>query len=195
MFIIFISDASSTGNYDVLRCYKVNLTFHYNFPGGLTSRTIKNQTEQFSNLFNTVAALLGLLPKCSELSVSRDVIMASPPGDSSVFFRIPATFTALPNIADDQVDPKLRGCIDELISSYHGYLDSWSPTIRQGGVTKGRWNTSSISDKKSCCGGSKPPPCCAAGAVKVTTSKCGKAECPHFVFADTDNTPNSNPDG
>ena len=173
--ICLVSDASAiSGNYDVKRCYKVKVTFHYKFPGGLTSSTIETETEKFSNLFSTVANLLGLLGQCSGVSLSREGIVTSPPGESSVFFRIPIIFTASKTIGDDQVDSRLTNCINELVSNYKGFLDTNSPTISQGGVTKRTYNVSTISKKQSCCGGSIPPPCCAAGAIKVSSTRCGK---------------------
>ena len=180
--ICLVSDASSiSGNYDVKRCYKVKLTFHYKFPGGLTSSTIEKETAKFANLFSTVSNLLGLLSPCSGVSLSREAIVTSPPGESSVFFRIPITFTASKTIGDDQVDSQLTSCINELVSSYKGFLDSNAPRISQGGVTKQTYNVSTISKKQSCCGGSIPPPCCAAGAIKVSSTRCGKKVVPFFV--------------
>ena len=171
--ICLVSDASSiSGNYDVKRCYKVKVTFHYKFPGGLTSSTIERETSKFSNLFNNTN-LLGLLGQCSGVSISREGIVTSPPGESSVFFRIPIIFTASKTIGDDQVDSRLTSCINS-VSNYKGFLDTNSPSISQGGVTKRKYNVSTISKKQSCCGGDIPPPCCAAGAIKVSSTRCGK---------------------
>ena len=172
-FILLLSDASSVGNYDIQRCYKVNVTFHYQFPGGLTSGTIAGEKSKFSRLFGTVSSLLGLVSECNGVSLSSKDIVTSPQGESNVFFTIPIIFTASNNIADNQVDFRLTRCINKL-NSYKGLLDSNAPRIRQGALNNRPSKPSTITDKESCCGGNIPPPCCAAGATKVSSPKCGK---------------------
>ena len=172
-FILLLSDASSVGNYDIQRCYKVNVTFHYQFPNGLSSGTIAREKSEFSSLFRTVSSLLGLVSECSAVSLSSKDIVTSPPGESNVFFTIPIVFTALNSIADNQVDSRLTSCIDKL-NSYKGLLDSNAPTVRQGALNNRPSKPSTITDKESCCGGNIPPPCCAAGAIKVSGTRCGK---------------------
>ena len=184
LFVLFLSDASSVGNYDIKRCYKVNVTFHYNFPGGLSSSTIARERSDFSSLFGTVSGLLGLVSECNGVSISREDIATSPPRESNVFFRIPMIFTASNSIANDQVSSKLTSCINKL-ASYKGILDANAPRISQEGVTKRPSKSSTISDKESCCGGDTPPPCCAAGSTKGST-KCGRYRClykQHSVYA------------
>ena len=172
-FILLLSDASSVGNYDIQRCYKVNVTFHYQFPNGLSSGTIAREKSEFSSLFGTISTLLGLVSECNGVSLSSKDIVTSPPGESNVFFTIPIAFTASNSIADDQVDSKLTNCIDKL-NSYKGVLDSNAPTVRQGALNNRPSKPSTITDKKSCCGGNIPPPCCAVGAINVSSTECGK---------------------
>jgi len=178
-FILLFSDASSVGNYDIQRCYKVNVTFHYQFPGGLTSGTIASQRSKFSSIFSTVSRFLGLVSQCRGVSLSRKDIVTSPPEESNVFFTLPIVFTASSSIADNQVSSKLTECIDEL-KSYKGTLDTIAPTITQGGQSQRPSKPSTITDKESCCGGDIPPPCCAMGAIKVSSTKCGCL--PGFYF-------------
>ena len=162
------------GNYDIKRCYEVDITFHYQIAGGLTSNTIKKTKSEFSSLFKTVSGLLQIVPQCSGVITTSEEITASPPGVSSIFFRVPLIFTASSNVADDQVASKLTNCINTAKSSYKGLIDSNTPKITEGDATYKKFNLSTISDKKSCCGGQIPPPCCAAGSIKVNSSKCGK---------------------
>ena len=154
----------------------MNITFYYNFPGGLTSSTIARVRSDLSNVFRSVPGLLRFVPECSGVSISREDMVTSPPGESNVFFRIPMIFTASNRIADDQVSSKLTGCINKL-SSYKGFLDTNAPSITQGGITKRPSKSSTISDKESCCGGDTPPPCCASGSTKVSSTKCGRYRC------------------
>ena len=93
-FFSVISDASLIANYDVKRCYEVDITFHYRIQGGLTSSTITNTRKTFSDLFNGMSIYLSSLSECSHVTVTRKDIINSPPGVSSVFFRIPLMFTA-----------------------------------------------------------------------------------------------------
>ena len=171
----FFSDASLIGNYDVKRCYKVDITFHYQISGGLTSSTIVKTKSKFTSLFQRVSYLLGLLPVCKDVTTSSEEIIGSPPGVSSVFFRLPLIFTASSAMADDQVSAKLTNCINTAKStSYKAIMDNNAPGITQDDVTYRKYNLSTISDKRSCCGGDIPPPCCSAGSVKVSSTKCGK---------------------
>ena len=172
MISYFISDATQIGNYNIKRCYKVNITIHYLFPGGLYSNTIARIGREFTNLFVTVTSPLSHVSQCSGVRITNEDVVTSPPGAESVFFRIPTVFTA-PNATDNQVSSKLTTCINYLISNYKGFLDTATPTISQGKVTKRRFNDSTIT-KKSCCGGDIPPPCCAAGSIRVSSTKCGK---------------------
>ncbi|KAJ7379356.1 hypothetical protein OS493_016590 [Desmophyllum pertusum] len=87
-------DASLIGNYDIKRCYKVDITFHYRITGGLTSSTIAKSKSQFSNLFQQVSGLLKFISECHGVTTSSEEIIASPPGVISVFFRVPLIFTA-----------------------------------------------------------------------------------------------------
>lgn len=163
------------GNYDIQRSYKLNITFHYKFPGGLTRNTIAAQTDRFENLFNTVSSLLGLVSECNGISINREKIVSSPPGVESVFFTVHLKFTASDIVADDQVDSRLTTCIDTLNSTYKGFLDVNAPKITQGGVTKRNYNLSTLSDKESTCGKRIPLPCCAVGATIVSSMRCGKS--------------------
>ena len=178
MFHIF-SDASLIGNYDIKRCYEVDITFHYQIVGGLTNSTIENTTSDFSNLFQTITTFLATVPQCSEVITTRKEITASPPGVSSIFFKLPLIFTASSNVTDDQVSSKLTNCINTAKSNYKALIDSNTPAITQGGVTHQKHNLSTISDKRSCCGGDTPPPCCSEGSVNVSSIKCGKKSCLH----------------
>ena len=164
----------------------MNITFHYNFAGGLTSSLVARERAEFSDLFKTVSSLIGLVSECNGVSISRDDIATSPPGESNVFFRIPMIFTAPNSIADDQVSSKLTSCINKFSASYKGILDAKAPKITEGGVTKRPSRSSSISDKESCCGGDTPPPCCAAGSTKVSSTRCGRYRCLHKQFAVSD---------
>ena len=169
------SDASLIGNYDIKRCYEVDITFHYHIAGGLTSNTIKKTKSEFSSLFNTVSSLLTLVPQCSGVITTREEITASPPGVTSIFFKLPIVFTASKHIPDNQVSSKLTSCINTASGSYKGFIDKNIPSITQNGVTHKHYNLSTISEKRSCCGGDIAPPCCAAGSIKVSNAKCGKA--------------------
>ena len=168
-----ISDASLIANYDVKRCYEVDITFHYRIQGGLTSSTITNTRKTFSYRFNGMFIYLSSLFECSHVTVTRKDIINSPPGVSSVFFRIPLIFTASTSVPDNEVFKELTVCIRSL-SNYKQYLDSFSPKIKQGDMTYSTYNLSSISNKTSCCGGDIPPPCCAVGSIRINSTKCGK---------------------
>ena len=165
----------------------MNITFHYQFPGGLTSGTIAGKKTEFTSIFATVSAGLGLVPECSVVRITNEGVVTSPPGEESVFFRIPVLFTTKNNVADDQVSSKLTSCINKLMD-YKGVLESNTPSITQGGVTKSRYNDSTITDKESCCGGDISPPCCAAGSIKVSGTKCGEND----VVLFSDDTKNLN---
>ena len=173
MHVSLISDASLIANYDIKRCYEVDITFHYQISGGLTTSTITNTRWKYSNLFQTVSALVSFV--CNKVSITREDIVNSPPGVESIFFRLPLIFTALKNVPDDEVDTKLTKCINTLSSNYKGTLDTNTPSITQGDVTYNKYNLSTISDKRSCCGGDIPPPCCAAGSIRVSSTGCGKS--------------------
>ena len=176
--IFCFSDASLIANYDVRRCYEVDITFHYKIPGGLKSSTIDDTKTQFSSVFNTLTNLLGfsqLVPQCTGVIITTKEITASPPGVTSVFFRVPVIFTAGSGVSDGQVASKLTNCINTATSDhYKGILDRNTPSITEGGTIHSKYNFSTISDKRSCCGGDIPPPCCAAGSIKVSSTKCGK---------------------
>ena len=178
--VVFFSDASLIANYDVRRCYEVDITFHYNVPGGLQPSTIAATKTQFSNVFIPFSGVLKLLPQCREAIINIDEITASPPGVTSVFFRMPVIFTAASDVADDQVSSKLTNCINTA-NNYKGFLDQRIPAITEGDATYKKYNSSTISDKRSCCGGDIPPPCCAAGSIKVASTKCGKTSV-LFIF-------------
>jgi len=184
--LFFFSDASLIANYDVKRCYEVDITFHYNIPGGLTLNTIADTKKKFSNIFNTLSNFLKvpqLVPQCSGVIITIEEITASPPGVTSVFFRVPVIFTAADAVPDNQVSSKLTNCINVAKSNqYKGLLDNNTPTITEGDVTYNKYNLSSISDKRSCCGGDIPPPCCAAGSIKVSSTKCGKMSLVLLIF-------------
>lgn len=181
-YIFFFSDASLIANYDIKRCYELDITFHYNIPGGLKPNTITDTKKEFSSLFSTVSLFLQIVPQCSGVIITREEITASPSGATSVFFRVPLIFTASSNVLDDQVSSKLTSCIDTLKTNYKGYIDSRTPGITEGDVTYNKYNSSTISDKRSCCGGDIRPPCCAAGSIKVSSTKCGKMSVFLFIF-------------
>ena len=163
-----------SGNYNLQRCYKLNITFHYSFPGGLTRSTIETNIKKFTDLSRTVFGLLRPFPECKGVDVSSKRIEYSPPGVKSVFFKIPIIFTVSNSVADDQVDSTLTSCIDSLNSAYKRFFDKNATKISQGGASTGTYNVSSMSGRESCCGGSVLPPCCAAGAFKVSSTRCGK---------------------
>ena len=168
-----ISDASLIANYDVKRCYEVDITFHYEIQGGLTSSTISNTSRTFSGLLSGISTILSNLSACSSVTVTRKDIINSLPGLRSVFFRIPLIFTASTSVPDYEVSKKLFDCISTL-SAYKQFLDSNTPKIKQGDVTYSTYNLSSISNKTSCCGGNIMPPCCAVGSIRINSTKCGK---------------------
>jgi len=174
---VFFPDASLIANYDVKRCYEVDITFHYNIPGGLKPKTIDDTKKEFSKAFTTLSSLLKvsqLVPQCIGVNTNNEEITASPPGVTSVFFRVPLIFTAAKSVPDDQVSLRLTNCINTVRTNYKGLLDKNTPSITEGDVTYGKYNLSTISDKRSCCGGDIPPPCCAAGSINVSSTKCGK---------------------
>ena len=172
------SDASLIANYDVERCYEVDITLHYEIPGGLKPSTIADAKKQLSTVFKTFSDLLQfsrLVPQCSGAIIATEEITASPPGVTSVFFRVPVIFTAASNVPDSQVSSELTNCINAMKSDHYKVtLDSKTPGITEGNVTYNKYNLSTVSDKRSCCGGDIPPPCCAAGSIKVSSTKCGK---------------------
>ena len=156
----------------------MDITFHYKIPGGLKPSTIADTKNEFSKLFKTLSDLLKLsllVPQCSGVVITTKEITASPPGETSVFFRVPVIFTAASNVPDGQVSSKVTNCINTAKSGqYKGTIDTNTPVITEGNVTYNKYNSSTISDKRSCCGGDIPPPCCAAGSIKVSSTKCGK---------------------
>ena len=156
-----------------MRCYEVDITFHYQIDGGLTNSTITNTKVQFSSLFHQLPVLLSIITECNDVMITRKDILSSPPGVKSIFFTIPMIFTASTNVVDGQISTKIAACISTLMVSYKGFIDSKTPSISQNG-THTTYNTSTISQKRSCCGGSIPPPCCTVGSVNVSSSKCGK---------------------
>ena len=156
-----------------MRCYEVDITFHYQIDGGLTNSTITNTKVQFSSLFQQVPSLLSLHPGCSGVVITRKDILSSLPGVKSIFFTIPMIFTASTNVVDGQISTKIAACINTLTTSYKGLIDSYTPSIFQNG-THNTHNASTISKKRSCCGGNIPPPCCTVGSFNVSSSKCGK---------------------
>lgn len=177
----FFSDASLIANYDIKRCYKLNVTFYYQFPGGLTSSTIANVKAEFAKLFGFIPIAFASLPQCSGVIITREEIATSPPGVSSIFFRIPVIFTASSSVPDNQVSSRITSCINSGVSSYKSYLEGRAPSITESGKTTTLYN-GTISDKKSCCGGDIPPPCCAAGSINVSTTKCGKTLVPLSLY-------------
>ena len=84
-FFSVISDASLIANYDVKRCYEVDITFHYQIQGGLTSSTISNTRKTFSGLLSGMSSILSSLSECDDVTVTRKDIINSPPGVRSVF--------------------------------------------------------------------------------------------------------------
>lgn len=121
-----------------------------------------------------LSRLLKILPQCSGVITSMEEITASPPGVTSVFFRMPVIFTARSAVADDQVSSRLTNCINTAKTNYKGFLDQKIPAITEGDNTYNKYNSSTISSERSCCGGDIPPPCCTAGSIKVSRNKCGK---------------------
>ena len=162
------------GNYDVKRCYLLDVTFHYLIPGGVTNDTIVNITQGFSSLFQIVYSLHKILPQCSAVLTTTGNVTSSSSGMSLISFKVPLTFTASNSTADDQVSLNLITCINTASSHYKVYLDTNSPRITQHNVTYATYNTSTISTKRSCCGGDIPPPCCAVGSINVSSTECGK---------------------
>ena len=139
----FFTDASLIGNYDIKRCYKVNLTFHYQINGGLTSSTIINTRLHFSSLFRSVSGLLSVLPQCSAVTITRADIINSPPGVKSIFFRIPLILTASKRVADYQVPTSLVNCINAAKSTGNkAMIDAIAPRITQNSTTYGTYNAS-----------------------------------------------------
>ena len=177
----FLSDASLIANYDVKRCYEVDITFHYKIPGGLKSSTIADTKTAFSN---ALSGLLGFSQiVCKRVNITNKEITASPPGVTSVFFRLALIFTALSDVPDNQVSSKLTNCINAAKSNpFKGLIDINTPKITEGSVTYSNYNVSTISDKRSCCGGDIPPPCCAVGSIKVSSVKCGKMSVVLLIF-------------
>ena len=168
-----ISDASLIANYDVKKCYEVDITFHYEIQEGLTSSTISNTSRTFSGLLSGISTILSNLSAWSSVTITRKDIINSLPGVRSVFFRIPLIFTASTSVPDYEVSKKLFDCISTL-SAYKQFLDSNTPKIKQGDTTYSTYNLSSISNKTSCCGGDILPPCCAVGSIRINSTKCGK---------------------
>ena len=174
--VFCFSDASLTANYDVRRCYEVDITFHYKIPGGLQPSTITDTKNDFTEVLKRLSSVLKLLvTQCIGVIVTTKEIAASPPGVTSVFFRVPVIFTAANNVPDGQVSSKLTNCINTAKSDqYKRMLETNTPGITEGNVTYNKYNLSTISDKRSCCGGDIPPPCCAAGSIKLSSTNCGK---------------------
>ena len=170
----FFLDSTQVGNYHVRRCYTFNVIFHYRIPGGLNNNTIAQKKTSIADIVSSVfPSLKTLLLECNEVNITIENIVASPPGVNSVFFRIPVVLTASDTVADSRVSSTLISCLDKL-KEYKALLDQRIPTITQGGATYSKYNSSTMTDKKSCCDGNIPPPCCAAGSVKVSSTKCGK---------------------
>ena len=134
---------------------------------------MSNTRKTFSGLLSGISSILSSLSECNDVTVTRKDIINSPPGVSSVFFRVPLIFTASTSVPDDEVFKELTVCIRTL-SSYKQFLDSTTPKIKQGDKTYSTYNLSSISNKTSCCGGDIPPPCCAVGSIRINSTKCGK---------------------
>ncbi|XP_078355587.1 adhesion G-protein coupled receptor G6-like [Oculina patagonica] len=174
-------NASLIANYDIKRCYEVDITFHYQIPGGLTSKTIESTKSEFSDSFKSVSNLIKIVPQCSGVILTKNEITSSLPGVDSVFFKVPVIFTDSSSVHDDQVSSKLTNCINTAKSSYNGVIGNTAPTISKNGRTYSIFNSTTISDKRSCCGGDIPPPCCAAGSTKVSNKKCGCVPGFHFV--------------
>ncbi|XP_022796971.1 uncharacterized protein LOC111335350 isoform X3 [Stylophora pistillata] len=167
-----IVNASLTANYEVKRCYEVDVIFYYQIQGGLTSGTISSTKSTFSLLFSGVSGIMSSLSACRSVEVSRKDILNSPPGVESVYFKIPLIFTASTSVPDDEVSQKLTNCINTL-SNYKQFLDANTPKIKEGSVTHSKYNLSTISNKTSCCGGDIPPPCCGVGSIQINSTKCG----------------------
>ena len=180
--VFCFSDASLIANYDVRRCYEVDITFHYKIPGGLQPSTITDTKNDFTNFLKRLSSFLkSFVTQCIGVIVTTKEIAASPPGVTSVFFRVPVIFTAANNVPDGQVSSKLTNCINTAKSDqYKRRLETNTPAITEGNVTYNKYNLSTISDKRSCCGGDIPPPCCAAGSIKVSSTNCGKTSV--FIF-------------
>ena len=172
----FPLDSTQVGNYNVRRCYTFDVIFHYRIPGGLTSDTVaQKKTEIAGIVYKWFPLIKASSPvECGKVNITIENIVASPPGVSSVFFRIPVVLTASDSIADSGVSSTLTSCLDKLNKEYIPLLHNFIPSISQGGTTYSNYNGSTITDKKSCCGGDIAPPCCAAGSVKVSSTKCGK---------------------
>ena len=168
----FLSDSTQVGNYHVRRCYTFNVIFHYRIPGGLNSDTIAQKKTLIADIFSSIFPSLSRL-LCNRVNITIENIVASPPGVNSVFFRTPVVLTASDSVADSRVSSTLISCLDKL-RVYKALLDQRIPTITQGGSTYSKYNSSTMTDKKSCCGGNIPPPCCPAGSVKVSSTKCGR---------------------
>ena len=152
----------------------MDVTFHYQIQGGLTSGTISSTKSTFSSIFSGVFGILSSHFACrGGVAVSQKDILNSPPGVESVYFKIPLIFTASTSVPDDEVSQKLTNCINTL-SNYKQFLDGNTPKIKEGSVTHSKYNLSTISNKTSCCGGDIPPPCCAVGSIQINSTKCGK---------------------
>ena len=175
----FLADPPLIGNYDVKRCYVLDVIFNYRIPGGLTVNTTRDVIGEFQSLFLVVQNLFLSLQQCKEVIVTIGNITSSPPGVSLVYFRVPLTFTASNNIADDQVAINVTTCVNAANVSLKGYIDRSAPNITQNKTTY-QINQPSSLEKKSCCGGDIPPPCCAVGSIKVSNTSCGKDF--HFYF-------------
>ncbi|KAM7425732.1 hypothetical protein ABFA07_022873 [Porites harrisoni] len=179
---VYFFNSTQVGNYNVRRCYTFDVIFHYRIPGGLASVTIaQKKTEIADIVYKRFPLIKASSPvECGKVNITIENIVASPPGVSSVFFRIPVVLTASDSIADSGVSSTLTSCLDKLNKEYIPLLHNFIPRITQGGTTYSNYNGSTITDKKSCCGGDIPPPCCATGSVKVSSTKCGK-QCRNLV--------------
>ncbi|XP_058942845.2 uncharacterized protein [Pocillopora verrucosa] len=185
VFVFVISSQSTAdppliGNYDVKRCYILNVIFKYQIPGGLTVNTTRDVTQEFQRPFLTAYKLYRSLQQCKEVIVKIGNITSSPPGVSLVYFRVPLTFTASNNIADDLVALNVTTCVNAANVSLKGHIDRRAPNITQNKTTY-QINQPSSLEKKSCCGGDIPPPCCAVGSIKVSNTSCGCLPGFHFV--------------
>ena len=161
------------GNYDVKRCFELDSIFHYQIPGGLTINTIRNITEEFYSFFLILYNPYLSIQQCSEVSLTIGNITSSPPGVSNVYFRVPFTYTASNDIADDQVASNVTTCINAANFTLKGYIDRNAPNITQNNGTH-QINQPSFLEKRSCCGGDILPPCCTVGSKRVSSTKCGK---------------------
>ena len=168
----FSADASIIANYDIKRCYEVDVTIHYRIPEGLTLSHY-NVSTRFARLFLVVTSIQRF-SQCSGISVTKGVLQTSPPGQSTVFVKQTVIFTASARVPDAAVPTKLTTCITYAKNLGKRILDPNIPSLSQNGVTYQAYNKSTISDKRSCCGGDIPPPCCAVGSVKVSSTECGK---------------------